>query len=154
MGTFPPSGRRSNRKDQSRRSRALSRRRLRNRRRRQSLKEIHQSLQADSLLRPVTKLSAEVSPPESIAEVMANAFRAAESDRPGAVFVNLPKDIMEGDAKCDLQDVSASPAFGPGSRDPLAEAAKSLIHSVGGGLSVCCSSESYCPTKPGKVSRH
>jgi acetolactate synthase-1/2/3 large subunit len=55
---------------------------------------------------------------------MANAFRAAESDRPGASFVNLPKDIMEGDARCDALDVLASSAFGPGSRESLDEAAR------------------------------
>jgi acetolactate synthase-1/2/3 large subunit len=85
----------------------------------QSLKQIHQTLQAVSVLRPVTKFSAETSSPESIAEVMANAFRAAESDRPGAAFVNLPKDIMEGDAKCEVLEVPARPRFGPGSRDSL-----------------------------------
>ena len=55
---------------------------------------------------------------------MANAFRAAESDRPGAAYVNLPKDIMEGEAKCEVLDVSANPKFGPGSRESLVDAAK------------------------------
>src|SRR5579862_6762278 len=90
----------------------------------QSLKQIHQTLQAVSVLRPVTKFCAEANSPESVGEVMANAFRAAESDRPGAAFVNLPKDIMEGDARCDVLDVPASPAFGPGSRESLEEASK------------------------------
>jgi acetolactate synthase-1/2/3 large subunit len=90
----------------------------------QSLKQIHQTLQAVSVLKPVTKLSAETSSPESIGEVMANAFRAAESDRPGAAYVNLPKDIMEGEAKCEVIDVPASPKFGPGSRESLVDAAK------------------------------
>src|ERR1700757_1036300 len=53
----------------------------------QSLKQIHQTLQAVSVLKPLTKFSAEASSPASIAEVMANAFRAAESNRPGAAFV-------------------------------------------------------------------
>jgi len=90
----------------------------------QSLKQIHQTLQAVSVLRPVTKFSAEASSPQSIAEVMANAFRAAESDRPGAAYVNLPKDVMEGDAKCEVLDVPARPAFGAGSRESLDQAAK------------------------------
>src|SRR5579863_8715082 len=90
----------------------------------QSLKQIHQTLQAVSVLKPVTKFSAEASSPESIAEVMANAFRAAESDRPGAAFVNLPKDIMEGDAKCEALEVPARPRFGPGNRDSLELAAQ------------------------------
>jgi acetolactate synthase-1/2/3 large subunit len=90
----------------------------------QSLKQIHQTLQAVSVLRPVTKFSAEASSPESIAEVIANAFRAAESDRPGAAFVNLPKDIMEGEAKCEALNVLASAPYGPGSRTSLDEAAR------------------------------
>src|ERR1700690_2574384 len=90
----------------------------------QSLKQIHQTLQAVSVLKPVTKFSAEASSPESVAEVMANAFRAAESDRPGAAFVNLPKDIMEGDAKCEVLEVPAQPRFGPGNRDSLDLAAQ------------------------------
>src|SRR4051812_39686563 len=85
----------------------------------QSMKQIHQTLQAVSVLKPVTKFSAEASSPESIAEVMANAFRAAESDRPGAAFVNLPKDIMEADAKCEALDVPARTTYGPGSRESL-----------------------------------
>jgi acetolactate synthase-1/2/3 large subunit len=85
----------------------------------QSLKQIHQTLQAVSVLSPVTKFSAEASSPESIAEVIANAFRAAESDRPGAAFVNLPKDIMEGNAKCEVLEVPARPRFGPGNRESL-----------------------------------
>ena len=90
----------------------------------QSLKQIHQTLQAVSVLKPVTKFSAEASSPESIGEVMANAFRAAESDRPGAAYVNLPKDIMEGEARCAVLDVPASPKLGPASRESLADAAK------------------------------
>lgn len=90
----------------------------------QSLKQIHQTLQAVSVLKPVTKFSAEVTSPESIGEVMANAFRAAESDRPGAAYVNLPKDLMEGEAKCEVVDVPASPKFGPGSRESLVDASK------------------------------
>jgi acetolactate synthase-1/2/3 large subunit len=89
----------------------------------QSLKQIHQTLQAVSVLKPVTKFCAEVASPESIGEVMANAFRAAESDRPGAAYVNLPKDIMEGEAKCEALDVPANPRFGPASRGSLADAA-------------------------------
>jgi acetolactate synthase I/II/III large subunit len=95
----------------------------------QSLKLIHQTLQAVSVLKPVTKFCAEASSPESIGEVMANAFRAAESDRPGAAYVNLPKDIMEGEARCEALDVPASPKFGPGSRESLVEAAK-IIYSA------------------------
>lgn len=58
------------------------------------LKETHQSLDTVSLFRPVTKFAAAVDSPESVSEVIANAFRCAESGRPGAAFVSLPDDIM------------------------------------------------------------
>jgi acetolactate synthase I/II/III large subunit len=89
----------------------------------QSLKQIHQTLQAVSVLKPVTKFCVEVASSESIGEVMANAFRAAESDRPGAAYVNLPKDIMEGEARCEVLDAPAKPKFGPASHESLADAA-------------------------------
>ncbi len=90
----------------------------------QSLKQIHQSLQAVPLMTPVTKFSAEAGSSESIGEVMANAFRAAESDRPGASFVSLPKDVMEGTATCEAIGVTSNPSYGPGTRASLEEAAR------------------------------
>jgi acetolactate synthase-1/2/3 large subunit len=61
----------------------------------QSLKHVHQTFQAVSAFKPLTKFSAEANSPESIGETVANAFLAAESDRPGAAFVSLPKDVMK-----------------------------------------------------------
>jgi acetolactate synthase I/II/III large subunit len=90
----------------------------------QSLKQVHQTFQGVSAFKPLTKFSAEASSPESIAEVVANAFLAAESDRPGAAFVSLPKDIMEGEASCEALTGFPLPGFGPGSRDSLEEAAR------------------------------
>jgi acetolactate synthase-1/2/3 large subunit len=49
----------------------------------QRLKQAHQSLDTVSLFKPVTKYSAGVDAPEAIGEVLAGAFRAAESGRPG-----------------------------------------------------------------------
>src|SRR5580698_1455227 len=90
----------------------------------QNLKQVHQTFQAVSAFKPVTKFSAEANSPESIAETVANAFLAAESDRPGAAFVSLPKDVMEGEATCEAMTGSSLPAYGPGSRASLEEAAK------------------------------
>src|SRR5690242_7592370 len=60
----------------------------------ESLKHVHQTMDSVSICKPVTKFSATADSPESVAEVVANAFRAAESGRPGAAFVSLPNDIM------------------------------------------------------------
>src|SRR6201991_1010113 len=60
----------------------------------EALKQIHQTMDAVSILKPVTKYSVTVGAPDQVSEVMANAFRAAEGGRPGAAYVNLPKDVM------------------------------------------------------------
>ncbi|MGC2401843.1 MAG: acetolactate synthase AlsS [Acidobacteriaceae bacterium] len=90
----------------------------------QGLKLIHQTLQSVSVMKPVTKFAAEASSPESIGEVIANGFRAAESDRPGAAFISLPKDIMEAAAKCDVLTVPANPLYGPAGIDSIEEAVR------------------------------
>ncbi|BEV15596.1 thiamine pyrophosphate-binding protein [Herbaspirillum sp. DW155] len=84
----------------------------------ETLKQIHQTMDAVNILKPVTKFSATVGASDAIGEVVANAFRAAESGRPGAAFVNLPKDIMA--APC-AHDVLPLPRFqGPGVADSAA----------------------------------
>ena len=51
-----------------------------------------QGLDNAEIMRPVAKFSAEVPGPDAIAEVVTNAFRAAEGNgRPGAAFVSLPQ---------------------------------------------------------------
>src|SRR6201993_2520461 len=81
----------------------------------ESLKQVHQGLDGVSVCRPVTKYSVSVGASDAVGEVITNAFRAAETGRPGAAYVNLPKDIMT--APC-AHDVLAPPAFaGPGQAD-------------------------------------
>src|ERR1700722_6908929 len=93
------------------------------------LKSLHQSLDSVSLCAPVTKYSAEVDSPESTAEVLSAAFRAAESDRPGAAFVSLPMDVVTGEAKCSPIRLSAFAEQGPAAGKSLQEAAR-LINSA------------------------
>jgi acetolactate synthase I/II/III large subunit len=95
----------------------------------ESLKLVHQSLDGVSVLRPVTKYSVSVSAPDAVGEAISNAFRAAESGRPGAAYVNLPKDIMA--APC-AHDVLAGPkhsGLGPADSAAIAEAAR-MINAV------------------------
>jgi acetolactate synthase-1/2/3 large subunit len=88
------------------------------------LKKIHQTMDSVSLCRPVTKYSAEVDSPESVSEVLTNAFRSAEADRPGAAFVSLPVDIMAAPAKCDLLTPPLYCAAGPADAAAIKEAAR------------------------------
>src|SRR5712692_11908721 len=64
------------------------------------LKSLHQTMDSVSVCKPVTKYAAEVDSPASTAEVLAAAFRAAESARPGSAFVSLPIDVMTGETQC------------------------------------------------------
>jgi acetolactate synthase-1/2/3 large subunit len=88
------------------------------------LKKIHQSMDSVNLFKPVTKYSAEVDSPESVSEVLTNAFRSAESDRPGAAFVSLPTDIMMAPAKCDVLVPPAHSGVGPADSAAIKEAAR------------------------------
>jgi acetolactate synthase-1/2/3 large subunit len=92
------------------------------------LKSLHQSLDSVGVCKPVTKYSAEVDSPAATAEVLSAAFRAAESDRPGAAFVSLPMDVVTGEAKCSPIRLS-SVEQGPAAKKSLREAAR-LINSA------------------------
>ncbi|WP_263349785.1 acetolactate synthase AlsS [Acidicapsa acidisoli] len=88
------------------------------------LKKIHQTMDSVSLCKPVTKYSVEVDSPESVSEVMTNAFRSAESDRPGAAFVSLPMDIMLAPSKCEVLTPPAYSGAGPADTTAIQEAAR------------------------------
>jgi acetolactate synthase I/II/III large subunit len=88
------------------------------------LKQTHQSLDTATLFRPVAKYSAEVSSETAIGEVLANAFRAAESPRPGAAFVALPSDVMEAAAPEVVLTPVSPVRLGPGPSEAIADAAR------------------------------
>jgi acetolactate synthase I/II/III large subunit len=87
------------------------------------LKQLHQSMDTVNLFRPVTKFSAEIDSASSISEVVANAFRAAESGRPGAAFISAPKDIMLGEANGEVLTPTAPVSLGPADGAAVAAAA-------------------------------
>jgi len=90
------------------------------------LKQTHQSLDTVTLFRPVAKFSAEVDSEQAIGEVLANAFRAAESPRPGAAYVALPSDVMEVAAPEAVLTPVDPIRLGPGPSEGIAEAARLL----------------------------
>ncbi len=90
----------------------------------ESLKPVHQGLDGVSVLRPVTKYSVSVGSPDAVGEALANAFRAAESGRPGAAYVNLPKDIMAAPCAHDVLAPPKHSGLGPADSAAIAEAAR------------------------------
>lgn len=93
------------------------------------LKTVHQTMDSVSVCKPVTKYAAEVDSPSSTAEVLAAAFRAAESARPGAAFVSLPVDVMTSPANCKPIGLGSFNLQGRAAGASLHEAAR-LINSA------------------------
>ncbi len=83
------------------------------------LKQTHQSMDNVDFARPVAKSSVEVDVPESIPEIVANAFRAAVRPRGGAAFISLPQDV----AAAPVEDYACPSPID----NPLGPAAKSSI---------------------------
>jgi acetolactate synthase-1/2/3 large subunit len=91
----------------------------------QRLKQLHQSMDTVSLFRPITKYSVEIDAPASVPEVVANAFRAAESGRPGAAFISAPADLMSAMTEAEILTPVAPESIGPA--DPAAIAAAAAL---------------------------
>ena len=100
------------------------------------LKRTHQSMDNCSMMAPVSKMSVEIDSPAAIGEVVANAFRTAESGRPGAVFVSLPMDIMAGPAPRNILCPVSPPPAGPAHGTAIQHAAQ-LINQATCPLIVC-----------------
>jgi acetolactate synthase I/II/III large subunit len=90
----------------------------------EALKQVHQTMDAVSILRPVTKYSVTVGAPDQLNEVIANAFGAAEGGRPGAAYVNLPRDIMAAPNPHSPLPAPTFAGLGPADGKAIAEAAR------------------------------
>jgi len=66
--------------------------------RHRAFKESHQGVDLVSMFAPVTKWSELVATPEAVPEMIRKAFKLAQSERPGAVYLAVPEDIEEAPA--------------------------------------------------------
>ena len=90
------------------------------------LKQLHQSMDTVNLFRPITKFSAEIDSPSAVPEVVANAFRAAETGRPGAAFISAPKDVMSAGADGKVLTPNLPQNQGPADARAIREAAQMM----------------------------
>lgn len=99
--------------------------------RRQAANRTHQSLQATSLLAPVTKKVVAAVDPDQIAEIMVDAFRVANTHPRGATAIILPIDIMTAGVTSSIPAFPFTrftpPDYGPSPRDPWITNAAVLI---------------------------
>ena len=82
-----------------------------------SYKESHQSVDLVSMFAPATKWSALVATPGAVPEMVRKAFKLAQTERPGAVYLAIPEDVEEAAASVDS---SPLPVNVPRPDDPSA----------------------------------
>lgn len=58
-------------------------------------KESHQILDLVSLFQPITKYAAQIAEPEIVHEIVRKAFKVAETEKPGACFIDFPENIAD-----------------------------------------------------------
>jgi len=58
-------------------------------------KESHQILDLVNLFHPITKYSAQIREPEIVPEIVRKAFKVAQTEKPGATFIDFPENIAE-----------------------------------------------------------
>ena len=60
-------------------------------------KESHQILDLVNLFRPITKYSSQIREPDIVSEVVRKAFKVAQTEKPGACFIDFPENIAEAE---------------------------------------------------------
>ncbi|AQP54397.1 acetolactate synthase large subunit [Vagococcus penaei] len=84
------------------------------------LKLTHQSMDNAALFKPITKYSAEIQDPETISEVIANAYRLSKSCKMGASFISIPQDVVDAPVKEKVIKPLQSPKLGSASAENIA----------------------------------
>lgn len=79
----------------------------------------HQSMNNAALFDPITKYSAEVQDAENISEIIANAYRAATSGKPGGSFVSIPQDVVDSPVKVPAIEPLHETKLGPASPNQI-----------------------------------
>jgi acetolactate synthase I/II/III large subunit len=83
-----------------------------------SYKESHQSVDLVSMFAPVTKWSALMATPGAAPEMIRKAFKLAQTERPGAVYLAVPEDVEQASAPPGLAPLRVNV---PRPDDPSAE---------------------------------
>ena len=88
------------------------------------LKQVHQTMDTIALFRPITKYTASIDSPETVSEVIGNAFRIAESPRAGASFVSASQNVMAGATSAEVLSPVLPQQSGAAADDAIAAAAE------------------------------
>lgn len=91
------------------------------------LKLVHQCMDTVAMFNPITKFCVEVGSSHSISEIMANAFRHAESGRPGSAFVTFPMDILNDAVDSPILTPKSKSNTGSANNEAVQEALKMIL---------------------------
>ncbi|HXZ90399.1 MAG TPA: acetolactate synthase large subunit, partial [Candidatus Dormibacteraeota bacterium] len=71
-------------------------------------KESHQAVDLTGIFRPITKYAATVTSPAALPEMVRQAFKAAETPRPGACYLAIPEDVEQMVVPLDLKPLAVN----------------------------------------------
>jgi acetolactate synthase I/II/III large subunit len=92
-----------------------------------SFKESHQGVDLVPMFGPITKWSALTATPGAVPEMMRKAFKLAQAERPGAVYLAIPEDVEEAEAPDILQPLRVNiPRADDPSKEQVSRAAQIL----------------------------
>ena len=94
------------------------------------LKRTHQSMNNAALFEPITKYSAEVQDPDTLSEIVANAYRLSKAGKPGASFISIPQDVVDSKVKVKAIKPLHEPKLGNASIDDINYMAQAIKNAV------------------------
>jgi acetolactate synthase-1/2/3 large subunit len=62
-------------------------------------KESHQILNLVNMFQPITKYAAQIREPEIVTEIVRKAFKVAQTEKPGACFIDFPENIAAAEMR-------------------------------------------------------
>lgn len=83
------------------------------------LKRAHQSMNNVAMLTPITKYAAEIHDPNTLSEIIANAYRNAKSGKPGASFISVPQDVTDSEVSVRAIKPLTDPKLGSASVEDI-----------------------------------
>ena len=93
-------------------------------------KESHQYVDIHAMFRPITKWNAELFTPEMVPEAVRKAFHVAQTEKPGAVHLELPEDVA-GQSIVDRLSCTPLPFHPPAFSEPLPAQISKAIEMIG-----------------------
>ena len=91
-------------------------------------KESHQILDLVNLFQPITKYATQIREPQIVPEIVRKAFKVAQTEKPGAAFIDFPENIAE--MPVDKKPIEVQTAYTSTTPDAKIEQAAKIISSA------------------------